>query len=59
MRWAFWRRSENVEDYTDPNKPVVPADLAEFAASINEMTKIVNSDLSRDAGSDDVLREDK
>jgi len=26
MRWQFWRRSTNVEDYRDPNKPLRPED---------------------------------
>ena len=26
MRWQFWRRSTNVVDYRDPNKPLRPED---------------------------------
>ena len=59
MRWLDWRRSKNVEDYTDPDKPVAPVDLADGAVSINEKLRMTNSDLARDAGSDDVLKEDK
>ena len=55
MKWMFWRRSENVEDYTDPQKPVEPVDLTEFNMSINEMIKITNSDQAKELGADDII----
>jgi len=60
MKWENWRRSEKVEDYRDPNKPVATEDdLSEFYNSINEMIKITNSDIAKDLGNpeDDVKKE--
>ncbi len=50
MKWDQFRRSEKVEDFRDPDKPVPPDDLTEFYQSINEMLKITNSDLAKDLG---------
>ena len=60
MKWTEWRRSENVEDYRDPNKPVPPddpTDLTSFYESINEMIKITNSTLADDAGGEDIEKD--
>lgn len=56
MDWDKWRRSTSVEDYRDTKKPLDPAgaDLAAFYESINEMIRITNSDLAKDAGSTSV-----
>lgn len=50
MRWSDWRRSDKVEDYRDPNKPVEQPDLSEFYTSINKQIEITNSTLAQDAG---------
>lgn len=48
MKWQNFRRSENVEDYTDPNKPV--ADDWRDGESINERLKLYNSELAKEFG---------
>lgn len=41
MKSNKFRRSQNVEDYRDPNKPVLPPELDEFAQSIaDQMTQL-------------------
>ena len=52
MKWDEFRRSENVEDYTDPNKPV-PQKI-EVQETIREHLALVNSELAKDAGSNDI-----
>lgn len=54
MRWAGWRRSDAVEDYRDPNKPLNETDLTDYYNSINEQLKITNSTLADDAGAKDI-----
>lgn len=54
MRWSDWRRSDQVEDYRDPAKPIEQPDLSEFYQSINEQLKITNSTLAKDAGGDSI-----
>ena len=54
LKWLDWRRSEKVDDYRDPNKPVEPDDLTDFYTSINEMIQITNSDLANDLGGQDI-----
>ena len=49
MKWQNWRRSENVEDYRDPNKPVVNV-FDVVVETINEVLKMTNSKLAKDAG---------
>ena len=52
MKWFNWRRSENVEDYRDPDKPVSNTDTPRL--SINEVIELTNSQLAKDAGNEDV-----
>ena len=54
MKWDKFRRSESVEDYRDPQKPVMPTE-PDFE-SINEILKVNNSELAKDIGADDVKR---
>ena len=51
MRWLNWRRSKNVEDFTDPEKPV--ENKPDPQLSINEVIELTNSQLARDAGGKD------
>lgn len=53
MKYDKFRRSDNVEDYRDPNKPVDPAAPAE-GASIKDVLNLTGSQLAKDAGSQDV-----
>ena len=55
MKWQNWRRSENVEDYTDPNKPVNNP-IAACVITIAEVCKLIASALAKDAGRDDIGR---
>lgn len=52
MKWDEWRRSQNVEDYTDSSKPVV--NKFDSPESINEHLQLTSSELAKDAGSDDL-----
>lgn len=54
MRWSGFRRSENVEDYRDMEKPV--DNRPWWFQKISEMLSLVRSSLARDAGADDVGR---
>ena len=54
MRWFNWRRSKSVEDYSDINKPV--ENKPEPQLSINETIELANSQLARDAGSEDTKK---
>jgi len=54
MKYDSFRRSTGVEDYRDPDKPLDKDDLTGFHQSINEMIRITNSTLAKDAGADDV-----
>ena len=54
LLWDNFRRSENVEDYRDADKPVEKPDLSEFYQSINEMLKISGSELAKDLGAGDI-----
>ena len=54
MKSNKFRRSQNIEDYRDPTKPVLPPDLNEFADSIVNMQKITNSTLADEAGGNDI-----
>lgn len=49
MKYDQFRRSDNVEDYRDPNKPVV--DTVDVTwITISEQLKITNSDIAKDLG---------
>lgn len=50
MKWDKFRRSENVEDFTDPSKPVPPSEFE--GASISETLKLQASGLAHDVGID-------
>lgn len=52
MKWDEFRRSENIEDFTDINKPV--ENKMEAHETINERLELVNSKLAKDAGGDDL-----
>ena len=54
MRWFNWRRSKNVEDYRDINKPV--ENKPDPQLSINEVIELTNSQLAKDAGNEDVKK---
>ncbi len=54
MRWDKFRRSDNVEDYRDPMKPVKACIVA--GLSLLEMIWLTSSKLAKDAGADDVKR---
>lgn len=55
MKWDKFRRSENVEDFTDPAKPVRVFDIAASAfMTLAEMMKLRKSTIAHDAGADDV-----
>lgn len=54
MKSDKFRRSENVEDYRDPNKPV--KDEPGEGTSINEIIKLTGSDLAHDLGTEDVKK---
>ena len=54
MKWKDWPRSENIEDYRDPDKPVSQADTPQL--SINEVIELTNSQLARDVGAKDVKK---
>ena len=56
MKWRQFRRSENVEDYTDIDKPVRGGPWADVFMSIAEMLKLAKSSLAKDAGADDIKR---
>ena len=56
MKWRQFRRSENVEDYTDIDKPVRGGPWADVFMSIAEMLKLAKSSLAKDAGADDVKK---
>lgn len=53
MKTDNFRRSDNVEDYRDPNKPIDKRTDFVFEA-ISEIIKLANSTLAKEAGSDDV-----
>lgn len=48
MKWEQFRRSENVEDYRDPLKPV--ENKPDNFESITEHLALTNSQLAKDAG---------
>lgn len=52
MKWDGFRRSDNVEDFTDINKPV--SNKREAHETINERLALTNSDLAREAGSENI-----
>jgi hypothetical protein len=52
MKWHQFRVSNNVEDYTDINKPV--ENKPEPYLSITETINLTNSQLAKDAGSENI-----
>lgn len=52
MRWGHFRRSENVEDYRNPVKPV--ENRPSWFMTLMEMLGLTKSKLAHDAGSDDI-----
>lgn len=52
MKWEQFRKSENVEDFTDINKPV--ENKLEAYTSIKETINLSNSELAKDAGSENI-----
>jgi hypothetical protein len=57
VRWKDWRRSKEVEDFTDPAKPVKPEDvMARPVTTLAEASKLINSDLAKEAGSEDIKK---
>lgn len=54
MRFDKFHRSENVEDFRDPNKPVEKLVAPAADLTINEMIKLTDSQLAEDAGSKDI-----
>lgn len=56
MKWDQFRRSDNVEDYRDPNKSIAPKDQLVEGQSINERMAIAHSMLAHDAGADDIAK---
>lgn len=52
MKWWKFRRSQKVEDYRDPNRPVKPAEESDSdnSFSINERIEVTNSDLAKELG---------
>ncbi len=50
MLWKRFRRSKNVEDYRDPNKPLAKSDeLAAVPRTLKELRDDTNSQLARSA----------
>lgn len=56
MKTDNFRRSDNVEDYRDPKKPIDHS-LDMFFEAISAMLKLTNSTLAKDAGSDDIEKD--
>lgn len=56
MKTDKFRRSKNVEDYRDQNRPVKKPDLSDFYQSINDMLKITNSEPAKDLGINDIKK---
>lgn len=56
MKFDKFRRSTNVEDLTDPNKPVDPASNKSEVDPLGEQISRLSSQLAIDAGRDDVKK---
>lgn len=58
MKYDKFRRSTNVEDFTDPKKPVKNE---REGTSIADTLKLTGSQLAHDLGADDIIKkpEDK
>lgn len=54
MKYDKFRRSKNVEDYSDPDTPVEKSPPLSAPMSINDMLKMQDSQLAKDAGLDDI-----
>lgn len=57
MRYDDFRRSENIEDYRDPKKPV--KNFLDACFTIAEALGLMGSRLAKDAGVDDVNKRPK
>lgn len=57
MRWKGFRRSDKVEDYTNPDKAVTPE--TPEGLTLNDQIKLTGSDLAKEAGADDVGKKPK
>jgi len=57
MKFDKFRRSDNVEDFRDPDKPVVMSpDTAAYPITINDALKLTGSDLAKEAGAGDITK---
>lgn len=54
MKWDNWRRSDNVEDYRDPNRPVSSADPI-LGVSVMQQIALSNSSMAQALGSTEVI----
>lgn len=54
MKWQEFRRSVNVEDYTDPNRPV--SNQIVPMLSINDMLQLTGSPLAHKLGVDALVQ---
>lgn len=56
MKTDKFRRSTNVEDLRDPNKPVDPNSNLPEPDTISDLINRATSDLAKDAGADDLTK---
>ena len=52
MKWDEFRRSDNIEDFTDPSNPKIGP--LETPGQVTEIIKLRESQLAKDAGSEDI-----